>query len=288
MSYYFRSVHATKKHKKAGDFMINFMNNNIAIRSIGFCGYVDEGLGRISHVNRGSNLLLLSLAKDKKIYELDDNNRLEVYCNDIMFLPKGSSYVCKTLPTGMFHMVEFSASIPFECAPFVFSPRDTIKMHTFFSSTSKIFKRKDTAFQMQLMSIVYDIIATMQIEYNQKYVSKNVKSILAPALDYIHSNYTKEQFNIGDLSAMCNISEDYLRKLFKISLNTSPRKYINKLKTDYAAELIHSGMHTVTDACFKAGFENTSYFSREFKKKFGVSPMEYKKSSHMAKPIEQE
>ena len=46
-----------------------------------------------------------------------------------------------------------------------------------------------------------------------------------------------------------------------------------------AAELIYSGMHTITDACFLSGFENTSYFSREFKKKYGVSPLDYKNSA---------
>jgi len=258
--------------------MNKFMNSNIVIKNIGFCGYVDVGLGRISNANRGSTLLLLSLAKDKKIYELGDNTQLEVSYNDIMFLPVGSSYICKTLPTGMFHMIEFFISDESEYKPFVFSPKDTLKIQNKFSSTSKLFKRKGISYQMQLMSLVYDIIATMQIEYIQKYTSSNIKSILSPALEYIHTNYTKHQFNVGDLAEMCNISEDYLRKLFKATLNTSPRKYINKLKTDYAAELIHSGMHTITDSCYMAGFEDASYFSREFKKRFGMSPMEYKRT----------
>ena len=267
--------------------MINFMNNSFTLSHIIFCGFVDEGLGRISNTNRGTNLLLLSLAKDKKIYELDNGTILEVNCNDIMFLPTGSSYVCKTLPTGMFHMIDFITSVPLLSEPFVFSPKDTSKMQTSFATASRLFKRKSTSYQMQVMPVIYDIIATMQIEYNQKYISSNVKSILSPALEYIHTNYTKKQFNIGDIAALSGISEDYLRKLFKMTMNTSPRKYINKLKTDYAAELIHSGMHTVTDACFKAGFENTSYFSREFKKRFGLSPMEYKKSTHVSNKNEQ-
>ena len=78
---------------------------------------------------------------------------------------------------------------------------------------------------------------------------------------------------------MCSISEDYFRKLFKSAYSISPRKYVNRLKTAYAAELINSGVHTITDACYLAGFENTSYFSREFKKRFGISPLEYKKST---------
>lgn len=262
--------------------MNNFMKSNIIISGLNFCGYVNEGMGRISHTKRASNLLLLSLAKDTKIYELGNGTQLEVNYNDIMFLPVGSSYICKTLPTGMFHMIEFNSNSISYSEPFVFTPKDTTKMQTNFSTTSKLFKRKNVAYSMQIMSIVYDIIATMQIEYNQKYASSNIKTILSPALEYIHSNYTKQQCSVGELAEMCMISEDYLRKLFKVTLGTSPIKYINKLKTNYAAELIRSGMHSVTDACFMAGFENTSYFSREFKKRFGMSPMEYKKTQSSA------
>ena len=191
-------------------------------------------------------------------------------------MPIGSSYVCKTLPTGMFYMIEFCTNTPLDSKEFVISPKDSAKILGCFSAAAKLYRKKTPGSQMQIMSILYDVIATLQIEYNQKYVASNTKAIIGPAMEYIHSNYTKQQFNIGELAEMCSISEDYFRKLFKSTYSISPRKYINRLKTAYAAELIQSGMHTITDACYLSGFENTSYFSREFKKKYGVSPLEYK------------
>ena len=259
--------------------MNNFMNHFFSISNPGFCGYVDSGLGRISNFNRENHLLLFSVNKEPMLYQLDDGRILEMKYNDILYLPKGSSYVCKTLPTGLFYMIEFQIKNPEEYNAFVFSPKDTSKFLSAFSSAARLQRRKNPGFQMQIMSMLYDIIATMQIEYNQKYITTDTKAMIAPAVDYIHSNYTKEQFNIGELAEMCSISEDYFRKLFKSTYSISPRKYINQLKTAYAAELIQSGMHTITDACFLSGFENASYFSREFKKKYGVSPLEYKSIS---------
>ena len=256
--------------------MDNFMKHFFIISNPGFCGYVDSGLGRISNFNRGNHLLVFSVGKESKLYQLGDGKELEMKYNDILYLPQGSSYVCKTLPTGMFYMIEFYTKKAPEFDAFVFSPKDAPKFLSNFSSAARLQKRKNLGYQMQIMSLLYDIIATMQIEYNQKYITTDTKALIAPAVDYIHSNYTKDQFNIGELAKMCSISEDYFRKLFKSAYNISPRKYVNRLKTAYAAELISSGVHTITDACYLSGFDNTSYFSREFKKKYGVSPMDYK------------
>jgi AraC-like DNA-binding protein len=76
---------------------------------------------------------------------------------------------------------------------------------------------------------------------------------------------------------MCGISEDYFRKIFKNTFEISPRKYINDMKISYAKELITSGMYTVTEAAELSGYTDMSYFSREFKKAFGICPADYRK-----------
>jgi len=257
--------------------MNEFMKCDFSELKIGFCGFVDSGLGRVSNYNRGNHVFLFSVGKEPKIFELSNGKEIVLGYNEIMYLPYGSGYICKTLPTGMFYMIEFHIKESLNTQPFIFAPKDPAKMLSDFSATAKIFKRKGTAYKLQIMSLLYSIIASMQIEYNRKYINSNSKAIIAPAVEYMHSNYTKQQFNIGDMAELCMISEDYFRKLFKATYGISPRKYVNRLKTSYAAELINSGMHSVTDVCYLAGFENTSYFSREFKKRYGSSPMEYKK-----------
>lgn len=56
-----------------------------------------------------------------------------------------------------------------------------------------------------------------------------------------------------------------------------PIKYINNLKMTRAKELLSSGMYTVSEVCFLSGYKDESYFSREFKKHFNLSPREYTK-----------
>ena len=54
--------------------------------------------------------------------------------------------------------------------------------------------------------------------------------------------------------------------------------YIRNMRIKYAAELISSGLYSVTDAAMMSGFNDVAYFSREFKKVLGVTPRDYKMS----------
>lgn len=55
----------------------------------------------------------------------------------------------------------------------------------------------------------------------------------------------------------------------------SPLAYINKLKLNYALELLHSGYYTVSEVSDKCGFKNIYYFSTFIKKETGFSPINH-------------
>ena len=168
--------------------MKKFMNYQFDIKRIHFAGFVDQGIAKTSNINRATHLLLFSIGKNTKKYELPAEKPLYLHYNEILYLPAGSSYITRTLPTGSFYMIEFILHEECSLNPFVFAPKDTAKMLNFFSSSARIFKKKDVSYHMHLMSLVYNILATMQTEYNRKYITNDSKSIIAPAYDYIHSN----------------------------------------------------------------------------------------------------
>ncbi len=66
-----------------------------------------------------------------------------------------------------------------------------------------------------------------------------------------------------------------MQRIFKDELDTTPTSFITLIKLERAAEMLKSGKN-VTEAGFATGFNDSSYFSRVFKKYFGVSPSEYK------------
>ena len=116
----------------------------------------------------------------------------------------------------------------------------------------------------------------MQYEYALPYsTSEKIK----PAIDYIHENYYKENIQVDHLALLCGISSVHLRNIFNKKFAMSPIKYINNLKISRAKELLDSQFYTVGEVCLMSGYNDESYFSREFKKITGDSPSEYNKSA---------
>lgn len=74
------------------------------------------------------------------------------------------------------------------------------------------------------------------------------------------------------LAAACGISEAYLRRLFVRCLGVPPTVYMLQQRRLHAYELITSQEFSVTTAAAAAGFCDMSYFSRAFKKHFGIAP----------------
>jgi AraC-like DNA-binding protein len=67
-----------------------------------------------------------------------------------------------------------------------------------------------------------------------------------------------------------------LRKIFEKKLGVSPKEYMISLRMEYAKQLLSSGEVGVAEAAQMCGYAEPCHFSREFKKRFGISPKNYK------------
>lgn len=92
--------------------------------------------------------------------------------------------------------------------------------------------------------------------------------------------YIKQSFleirSVSDITQRFFISASTLNRWFRTYLHTSPREYIEMQRLAYAMELLRGGA-SVTAAATNAGFSDCSHFIVLFKKKFGQTPLEYKK-----------
>lgn len=74
------------------------------------------------------------------------------------------------------------------------------------------------------------------------------------------------------------ISEDHLNALFKSVMKTTLKRYIIACRMEHARELLNSGQCSVGQAARETGYMDTLYFSKSYKKYFGISPSESGKS----------
>jgi two-component system response regulator YesN len=64
-------------------------------------------------------------------------------------------------------------------------------------------------------------------------------------------------------------------------MNVNFKAYLNKLRIQYACELIDDGHTCVSEISAMCGFSDSLYFSKTFKKHMGYSPTEYVKKQEV-------
>lgn len=80
-------------------------------------------------------------------------------------------------------------------------------------------------------------------------------------------------------------SREHLCRSMKKYYRTTPSEYITDLRLEYAVTLLVSSTLSVTDICFECGFGNLSWFYKLFVKKYGLTPIDYRKKYAPDYPI---
>ncbi len=99
----------------------------------------------------------------------------------------------------------------------------------------------------------------------------------------IQSHVSDVTYSLEDSIKKLPLNYDYVRKLFKRETGITPHEYLLSERMQLAQKLILSGIsnrysaYSVSQIAEACGFSEPLYFSRVFKKYFGVSPSEYGK-----------
>ena len=73
-----------------------------------------------------------------------------------------------------------------------------------------------------------------------------------------------------------HLSRDYIAHIFKRELGKSVIDYVNERRMKIAKNMIGEGKYSLVEISDRLGYTSYSYFSRVFKRYFGVSPIRYK------------
>ncbi len=95
-------------------------------------------------------------------------------------------------------------------------------------------------------------------------------------IEHLDGNYAETYDRIA-LARRFTMNEDYMVQLFKKVTGTNIASYINARRIEAAIQLLSETESRVIDIAFHVGFDNLTYFYRNFKKHTGQSPVEYRR-----------
>ncbi|MCQ6562839.1 helix-turn-helix transcriptional regulator [Paenibacillus mendelii] len=94
---------------------------------------------------------------------------------------------------------------------------------------------------------------------------------------HMENNFAGD-ITLEDLSKRSGYTPSYIIRLFKEMTGLTPFQYLNELRMQAATSYLKSTGMNMREIAEAIGFPSIHYFSRMFKKKFGQSPTEWKKS----------
>ena len=100
---------------------------------------------------------------------------------------------------------------------------------------------------------------------------------LEKAIKIIEEHFEDEKFGVENLADKVAMSVSQLNRKLNALIDQPAGQFIRSLRLQRAADLLKQNSGSVAEVCYSVGFNDQAYFSRAFKKQFGVSPSEFKK-----------
>ena len=96
-------------------------------------------------------------------------------------------------------------------------------------------------------------------------------SALLPAIYYVERNF-QDKIASEDAARLCGMSPFRFGRAFKDAFGMPFRDYVVRVRLQEASRLLQNPQASVSEVAYTVGFNDMSYFSRMFKRYFGVSP----------------
>lgn len=100
-------------------------------------------------------------------------------------------------------------------------------------------------------------------------------TLVQRAVHYIHQYYS-EPVSLSTVAAHLKCNSDYLSRVLNFHLNVGFSEYLLRVRIDHARSLLRTDRYTVGEVGFMVGFNDHSYFGKIFKKRVGMTPIEYR------------
>lgn len=137
-----------------------------------------------------------------------------------------------------------------------------------------------------LKSLVMKLLILLHREINEElpnlnsqefsFKSREKKSLVETITKYLTDNYI-EDISLYTLSKNMYLSPVYISKIFKEVMGDSPINYLIRIRLSKAKELLQKSNLSIKEISEAVGYNDPYYFSKLYKKYYGISPSKQRK-----------
>ncbi len=93
----------------------------------------------------------------------------------------------------------------------------------------------------------------------------------------INDHFTKSDFNSEELISLIGMSKSQASRKIKSLTGMTPNQLIQEARLQKALNNMSQNNKTISEIAYESGFNSPTYFTRVFKKRFGISPTNFVK-----------
>ena len=129
-----------------------------------------------------------------------------------------------------------------------------------------------------LQNLWLEIFENTDISYQEEHKDHSTASQarLQLMLQFIHLNYSRS-ISLDDIAEQAMVSKSTALNLFRKYLHITPVNYLINYRLKQAGQLLSKTEKKVSLISSETGFHNVDYFCRLFKKRYQLTPTEYRK-----------
>jgi signal transduction histidine kinase/ligand-binding sensor domain-containing protein/CheY-like chemotaxis protein/AraC-like DNA-binding protein len=103
-------------------------------------------------------------------------------------------------------------------------------------------------------------------------------------MSVMEKNISNGAFSVEQLCSMAGYGRTVFFNKLKSLTGLSPNEYIREVRVKRSAQLLEVGEYTVSQITYMVGMNDSRYFSKCFKQRYGMTPTEYRDKVHAVNP----
>ena len=134
-------------------------------------------------------------------------------------------------------------------------------------------------------TLVVGMAFRLFMEAARQFPRSPVPAPLTMALRYIDNHFCESGLNRERVALASGVSISTLGKLFRVHLKTTIQEHIASLRMAKAKRMLSFSGEPVSVVAENCGFSYSYYLAREFKKRFGETPLNYRQKTYCRTPL---
>ena len=98
--------------------------------------------------------------------------------------------------------------------------------------------------------------------------------------DFMETNFSHSELRMDVLVSSLGHSKSQAYRNSVGLLGLSPNAYFNKFRLEKSLDKLNSGLNSISETAYLCGFSSSSYYSKCFRRMYGISPKEYMMAIH--------